>query len=127
MTFMARIIGLVGHCGPDSYMLRSAVKYAVADSDVQMLNDDGALDRALEAGAALLLINRVLDGAFDHGQGVELVKKLKESHPGVRTMLVSNFADAQAAAVAAGALEGFGKSEIGSAKMKQRLADAFKE
>jgi hypothetical protein len=58
---------------------------------------------------------------------VELVKKLKESHPGVRTMLVSNFADAQAAAVAAGALEGFGKSEIGSAKMKQRLADAFKE
>ncbi len=123
----ARIIGLVGHCGPDAYMLRSAVKYAVAGSDVQMLNDHEAVDRALKAGASLLLINRVLDGGFDDEQGVELVRKLSESHPGVKTMLVSNYTDAQSAAVAAGALEGFGKSEIGSAKMKQRLADAFKE
>lgn len=123
----ARIIGLVGHCGPDAYMLRSAVKYAVAGSDVQMLNDHEAVDRALKAGASLLLINRVLDGGFDDEQGVELVRQLSESHPGVKTMLVSNYTDAQSAAVAAGALEGFGKSEIGSAKMKQRLADVFKE
>ena len=124
---MARIIGLVGHCGPDSYMLRSAVKYAVADSDVRMLNDDSSVERAMEAGATLLLINRTLDGGFDEEQGVELVRKLKTSHPAVKTMLISNYADAQSAAVAAGALEGFGKSEIGSPKMKQRLADAFKE
>jgi hypothetical protein len=81
----------------------------------------------MEAGATLLLINRTLDGGFDEEQGVELVRKLKTSYPAVKTMLISNYADAQSAAVAAGALEGFGKSEIGSPKMKQRLADAFKE
>ena len=123
----ARIIGLVGHCGPDAYMLRSAVKYAAAGSDVQMLNDQEAVDSAVEAGTSLLLINRVLDGGFEDEQGVELVRKLSKSHPTVRTMLVSNFPEAQAAAVAAGALEGFGKSEIGTAKMKQRLAEALKE
>lgn len=123
----AKIIGLVGHCGPDAYMLRSAVKYAIAGSDVQMLNDDDAVDRAIESGASLLLINRVLDGGFDHSEGVELVRKLKASHPGVKTMLISNYSDAQAAAVTAGALDGFGKSEVGSPKMKQRLAEAFQE
>ena len=61
----------------------------------------------------------------DDGEGYELIRALKASHPNVRTMLVSNYADAQAAAVAAGALEGFGKSEIGSSKMKERLAAAI--
>ncbi len=121
---MPKLIGLVGHCGPDSYMLRSAVKYAVKDSDVQMLNDDDAVTKAIESGAALLLVNRVLDGYFSAGQGVALIQELKSKHPDLPTMLVSNYPDAQAAAVKAGALQGFGKSEIGSAVMKQRLADA---
>jgi hypothetical protein len=40
-------------------------------------------------------------------------------------MLVSNYADAQAAAVAAGALSGFGKREIGNPKVKQLLENAL--
>ncbi len=121
---MAKLIGLVGHCGPDAYMLRSAVKYAVPGADVKMLNDDESVLGAIEAGATLLLVNRVLDGGFESGEGVELIRTFKASHPDVRTMLISNFADAQASAKAAGAMEGFGKSEIGSAKMKQLLAEA---
>ncbi len=122
---MSKIIGLVGHCGPDSYMLRSAVKYAVQDADVRMTNDEQSLHAAIESGAALLLVNRQIDGQFSTYEGVELIRSLKQSHPAVRTMLISNYADAQAAAVAAGAMEGFGKSEIGSAKMKQALAAAI--
>ncbi len=122
---MAKLIGLVGHCGPDAYMLRSAVKYAVKDAEVRMLNDDEALRTAIESTDAVLLVNRQIDGDFPTYEGVELIRALKASHPNVRTMLVSNYADAQAAAVAAGALEGFGKSEIGSSKMKERLAAAI--
>jgi ActR/RegA family two-component response regulator len=121
---MAKLIGLVGHCGPDAYMLRSAVKYAVPGADVKMLNDDESVLGAIEAGATLLLVNRVLDGGFEGSEGVELIRAFKASHPDVRTMLISNYADAQASAQAAGALEGFGKSEIGSARMKQLLAEA---
>jgi hypothetical protein len=42
-------------------------------------------------------------------------------------MLVSNYADAQQAAVAAGALPGFGKREIGTPKVKELLRSALAE
>ena len=36
-------------------------------------------------------------------------------------MLVSNYADAQQAAVAAGAIEGFGKAELGADETEEKL------
>jgi hypothetical protein len=42
-------------------------------------------------------------------------------------MLVSNYADAQADAVKAGALPGFGKRELGSPKVVQLLKEALGE
>jgi CheY-like chemotaxis protein len=60
----------------------------------------------------LILVNRVLDA--DGKSGLELIKNLK-SDPVTRSlpvMLVSNFADAQMAAVEAGALPGFGKAML---------------
>ena len=122
---MSRIIGLVGHCGPDSYMLRSAVKYAVRDAEVRMLNSERDLTSAIDAGAALLLVNRVLDGGFAEDGGIELIKKARLSWPQVKCLLISNFADAQAAAEAAGALPGFGKSQIGTPQMKQAIESAM--
>jgi hypothetical protein len=41
-------------------------------------------------------------------------------------MLVSNYADAQQAAVAAGALPGFGKRELGTPRVSQLIRDALK-
>ena len=122
---MNRIIGLVGHCGPDSYMLRSAVKYAVKDAEVRMLNSDRDLNQAIEAGAKLLLINRMLDGGFDNEGGIELIQAAKFDWPDVRCLLISNYPDAQASAEAAGAMPGFGKSQIGSPAMKTALANAI--
>jgi hypothetical protein len=40
-------------------------------------------------------------------------------------MLVSNYPDAQAAAVAAGALPGFGKRELGSARIPELIRSAL--
>jgi DNA-binding NarL/FixJ family response regulator len=122
---MSKIVGLVGHCGPDSYMLRSAVKYALKDADVRMLNSDSELKVAVEQGARVLLINRVLDGGFEDSGGVDLIRTAKQNWPEVKCMLISNYADAQAAAEAAGAERGFGKSQIGTPQMKQALESAF--
>lgn len=122
-----RKIALVGHCGPDSYMLRSSVKHAVKESDVAMIADQAKLLAALNGGVELLLVNRQLDGEFDTSEGIELIRKIAASHPTVATMLISNFADSQRAAEAAGARPGFGKAEIGSAKMRDALGGALPE
>ena len=76
-------------------------------------------------GVDLLLVNRVLDYGFEYEEGVALIARLRQSHPNIRTMLVSNYAEAQQAAVAAGALPGFGKREIGTPRVKELLTSAL--
>lgn len=60
----------------------------------------------------LVLVNRVLD--VDGTSGIDLIHAIKadpELAP-LPVMLVSNYADAQAEAKAAGALTGFGKADL---------------
>lgn len=104
---------LVGHCGADSYSLSHAVSRAVPGSKVIAADDVPSLDAAL-ASPAVLLVNRVLDGSFATDSGVDLIASLASRHPKPTMLLISNYADAQAAAVAAGACPGFGKSQLGS-------------
>ena len=122
---MPKKVALVGHCGPDSSYLRMAVRGAVRDADVSMADDERELTRAIEAGVDLLLLNRELDYGFSNRKGVDLIKRLRPQHPHLRMMLVSNYEEAQADAVAAGALPGFGKREIGSARVKEVLLAAL--
>ena len=111
---------LVGHCGADSYSISNAVRRAVPGAAVVSADEPGALDRQIKNGA-VLLVNRVLDGGFHTDSGVELIESLASRQPKPRMLLVSNYADAQQAAVAAGALPGFGKSELGSARTSDQL------
>lgn len=91
-----------------------------------MTADDSAdLKRLLDDGVDLLLLNRQLDYGFDETEGVELIQKLRKLYPQVKTMLVSNYPDAQAAAVAAGALPGFGKRELGSPRVAELIREAL--
>ena len=122
---MPKKIALVGHCGPDSSYLRIAVSKAERDVQVLSVDDDSDLKRALDGGVDLLLLNRQLDYGFDEREGVDLIRKLRAKYPGVKTMLVSNYPDAQAAAVAEGALPGFGKREIGTPRVAELLREAL--
>lgn len=122
---MAKKIALVGHCGPDSSYLRMAVSKADRGTQVLMADDEQELKRALDEGVDLLLLNRVLDYGFPEQEGVDLIRRLRQNHPQVRTMLVSNYPDAQAAAVAAGALPGFGKREMGSPRVAELIKEAL--
>ncbi|MAB83565.1 MAG: response regulator [Phycisphaerae bacterium] len=115
---------LVGHCGPDAIMLRTVVQRAMPGASVELVNDHEALDAALERDV-VLLVNRELDGEFTTGRGgIDLIRHLGESSAKAPMLLVSNFEDAQAQAEAAGAMPGFGKSDLYDEATTQRLMDA---
>ena len=106
------IFVLVGHCWADRFGLKAAVKRAVPGARIEKANDMNALRANLDAGA-VLLVNRVLDGRFETGSGVELIQLLAGTGDLPAAILISNHDDAQADAEAAGALPGFGKSQLG--------------
>ena len=100
---------LVGHCGPDEWMLRSAISRALPEIEIVTVNGEAEIGNFYHEGN-LLLMNRVLDGDFSTSLAVELIADAVGG--GARVMLVSNFEDAQQAAMSAGAHQGFGKSDI---------------
>jgi two-component system, chemotaxis family, chemotaxis protein CheY len=122
---MAKKIALVGHCGPDSSYLRMAVSSADRSAQVLAADDASELNKVLEQGVDLLLLNREMPYGFDEQEGVGLIRKLRSTHPTVKTMLVSNYPEAQAAAIAAGAMPGFGKREIGSKRVLEAIREAL--
>jgi ActR/RegA family two-component response regulator len=101
-----------------------AVRAALAQAEIVSAGDNAAMDRAIQQGVDLILLNRELGYGFEPDTGVEMIRALKQSHPDSRMMLVSNYPDVQAAAEGAGALPGFGKREIGSPRVINLLRDA---
>jgi len=124
---MLKRIALIGHCGPDSSYLRMAVSRAARDTTVVAIDSEEELQQAIDDGVDLLLINRKLDYGFDESEGVAVIRRLRAEHPELRMMLVSNYPEAQAAALAAGALPGFGKRDIGSPRATELIRDALSD
>jgi len=122
---MSKKVALVGHCGPDSSYLRMAVSKAFRDAKVVAADDDSELKQLIADGVDLLLFNRILDYGFRSDEGVDVIRELRAGYPNLKMMLVSNYEDAQEAAVQAGALPGFGKREIGTPRVTQVLRDAL--
>jgi hypothetical protein len=100
-----------------------SVKAALGAAEIASADDRTELQAELEKGADLILFNREVGYGFEPSTGVDLIRELKPKYPTTRMMLVSNFPEAQAAAVAAGAVPGFGKRELGTPKVKKLLQD----
>ncbi|MGE5608028.1 MAG: hypothetical protein ACM359_02135 [Bacillota bacterium] len=122
---MAKRVVLVGHCGPDSSYLRTAIKAADRTAQILSAESEDELTGVISGGVDLVLLNRQIDFGFPETEGVELIRRLRQSNPQLKTMLVSNYPEAQAAAVAAGALPGFGKRELGSPHVVELLKSAL--
>lgn len=116
---------LVGHCGPDSSYLKIAVAKAGGDVKVLSADDSDELKRLLDGGVDLLLFNRQLDFGFDEREGIALIRHVRMNYPTVRTMLVSNYPEAQEAAVRAGALPGFGKRDVTTPRVPALIRSAL--
>jgi DNA-binding NarL/FixJ family response regulator len=122
---MPKKVALVGHCGPDSSYLRMVVAKAGRDIQVLAADDENELKQLLDRGVDLLLLNRQLDYGFDDTEGVALIRRLHAQYANVKLMLVSNYPDAQAAAVKAGALPGFGKREMSGPRVPELIRAAL--
>lgn len=106
-----KTVVLVGHCGPDMFMLKTAVGRALPEATIVFVNDTVALSEYLTSDS-LLLVNRELDGGFDRKSGIDLISQIAKQDDPPIAMLISNLEDAQSQAVAAGAKPGFGKSQL---------------
>lgn len=127
-TTSSPLVILVGHCGPDTSYLRMAVQKALPESPIRSAHDSSSLSRELaaipgEAPQPILLINRVLEPGFDTDSGVDLIADIYRKRPLAKLLLVSNYPDAQEAAVKNGARPGFGKRDIGSPKLTTLLQE----
>jgi len=124
---MSKTVALIGHCGPDSSYLRMNISKAIPGARIISVDDDQSLKAALETGVDLALFNRVLDYGFEQTNGAEVIRLLGRFYPATRMMMVTNYPEAQAEAIAAGAIPGFGKRELGSSRVLQLLRDAVAE
>ncbi len=115
----------VGQCSFDHGSITRTLEHAF---DVRVQGADARAD-ALEALRGepfdLVLVNRILDR--DGSSGLELIRAMKADPElaEVPVMLVSNYGDAQADAVAIGALRGFGKVELRDAATRDRIAEVL--
>ena len=117
-------VALVGHCGPDSSYLRMTISSAIKNAKILSADDDGELTQVLGEEVDLMLFNRELGYGFSETEGVKFIERLRGAYPSLKMMLVSNYPEAQAAAIVAGALPGFGKREIGTPRVKEILRGA---
>lgn len=109
----------IGQCGFDHLSIaRFFAQTQQARTDAATTAAEG-LSKLAAGSYQLVLVNRIIDG--DGSSGIDLVARLCAQPGCPPVMLVSNYSEAQAAAVAVGALEGFGKSTMGDPATAQRL------
>jgi len=118
---MARRVLSVGQCFPDQSTITAYLKRQFA-AEVQVAGTaDEAMSMLFAGPFDLVLVNRIFDE--DGESGIEFVKAVKAdpTTANVPVMLVSNYADAQQRAANAGAEPGFGKQQLGSDEVADRL------
>ncbi len=116
----------VGQCDYDHGHIRQLLATSF-EADVQRSHSiDDAINSLHESNFDLVLVNRI----FDRGgaEGLDLVKQMKsdDAISNVPVMIISNYADAQEKAVAAGAVRGFGKSALTDRQTLELLSEVLK-
>lgn len=120
---MTKTVLDVGNCAPDHASIK---RMLTTNFDVKVLQTDQLSDTLQVLGKEkvdLVLVNRKLD--CDYSDGLEIIKQIKATPAlaDVPCMLVTNYEDHQAMAVAEGAIPGFGKLQFQEPRTQQRLAE----
>lgn len=122
---MAKTVLDVGNCGPDHAAIN---RLLTANFRVQVVQAQNAAQvfAVLQSQVVdLVLVNRKLDE--DYSDGIEIVKQIKADATlsGTPVMLVTNLEQHQQAAMAVGALRGFGKLALNSPATISLLAEVL--
>ncbi len=110
----------VGHCGLDSRRLAEVIERLGGDF-CNVATCEDALTRLHQEPCALVLPNRVIGQDEEGGLKVVRAVRADKDLSEVPVMLVSAIAEAQQAAVAAGAVPGIGKNALESEEVLARL------
>jgi len=118
---MPRILD-VGNCNPDHAAICRMLETTFGAEVVRAHEATDALKLLREQPFDLVLVNRKLDS--DYSDGLPIIETIKADAAlaKVPCMLITNYAEHQEAAVAAGAAYGFGKKEINAAQTRAKLA-----
>lgn len=117
---MAKHVLSVGNCGFDHRALAQLLKREFGAEVTPAHSAADALAAAQDGDYALVLVNRIFDA--DGYEGLKFIRALKQDAQTLPVMLITNYDDHQAAAVAAGAEPGFGKSSLHEPETHTRLA-----
>lgn len=111
----------VGQCQMDHGALRRLIEGEFAAEVTQAHSAEQALAQLRSGQFDLVLVNRKFDA--DYSDGLDIIKQIKADPElaGINVMLVTNYAEHQEQAVAAGAAPGFGKSELSEPRTLERL------
>jgi CheY-like chemotaxis protein len=115
----------VGQCGADHASIRWMLRQEFDANVVPAATTAESLAQLRRGTFDLVLVNRVLNA--DGSAGLDLIRQIAadEKLRQVPIMLVSNHADAQQEAVAAGARPGFGKAEMNRPQTVERLREVL--
>ncbi|MEM9827156.1 MAG: response regulator [Planctomycetota bacterium] len=124
---MSKTVLDCGNCGPDFNSIRQMINRHFGASVVQAHGAEDTLEILRSRDIDLVTINRKLDR--DYSDGMEVLKAIKSDPEvaNVPVMLVTNFEEHQQAAVAAGAVPGFGKLAIEDPATRDLLAGYLSE
>lgn len=111
----------VGQCVPDHMALKRVVE-SLGGEIVQVATPADALKILRDEAYRLVFVNRKIDQDYSDGMALVHAMQADSSLSRIPVMLISNFPEAQAEAVAAGAVQGFGKSELSSQHVRKLLA-----
>jgi DNA-binding response OmpR family regulator len=102
----------IGQCGFDGPRMARLWRSQLNATVIQCDDAPAAAQLLAEGRYDIILVNRIL--AVTGGSGLDVIKSLLPSTTQTKTpiMLVSDLPDAQAAAIALGALPGFGKAAL---------------
>ena len=112
LTRMTKRVLDVGNCVPDHATIRRFLERNF-DVQVEQAHDAAGALAAVHADPVdLVLVNRKLDQ--DSSDGLDVIRQLKaDPRAGqIPVMLITNYAEYQDQAVAAGAVRGFGKLDL---------------
>jgi CheY-like chemotaxis protein len=117
----------VGQCGPDHFAIRSYLTRNFDCEVVQAHDAERALAELRNGEFHLVLVNRKLD--MDYSDGIDVVRALKADPraANVPVMLVTNYPEHQDAAIAAGAVRGFGKLEFEKPETRAKIAEILEK
>ncbi len=110
-----------GQCFADHSSISRVLRNSFGAEVIAASSQREALELLRQEAFALVLVNRVFDA--DGFSGLDLIRAIKaeEALRHLPVMLVSNYDDAQAQAIEAGATPGFGKASLGQPHMLARV------